>query len=241
MKAFSLPQELNIPTPFSTTPGDLFTCFDIWTKVYPSFHTSVSKLTPPLTLANVSHLSRTLEGGMQSLGHHSITFSSRKFPSSKRPVASTSSPTHTVRQPSRYFHIRGQAEGEVKQPADHSTVCWKSFKVPSLPSAPGQFLTSSSTAWYCHFLKGEVLQLLVGWKSTDIKHDSWIRTGSYSHCSSNKICVDERWQSAPLIMKDWSEFIFWQNILISCSSCRRDGKHVQPFNLNSSNALHNGG
>lgn len=66
-----------------------------------------------------------------------------------------------MRQRSRYIHILGQPEGEVKQLMDHGTLSPKSFGIPLLSSAPGQFLTSSSTAYYCHFLKGEVPRLLL--------------------------------------------------------------------------------
>lgn len=167
------------------------TCFDTWTKVYPNFHIRVGESSP--ALANVSHLSWTLEGGMQPLGHHSTSFSSRKFPSSKRPVASTSSPTYTQRRRGRYVRVRGRAESEVKQ-TGHGGVCWKTFEIPSLPSAPGQFLTSSSTAWYCHFLKGEVLQLF----STAVVPCSLITILCCNKC---------RWQSPPLVREEWCEFI----------------------------------
>lgn len=161
MKASRLLQALDIPTPllhhirWFAAP-----CFDSWTKVYPNFHIRVSGLSP--ALANVSHLSWTLEGGMQSLGHHSRSFSSRKFPSSsKRSVASASSPTHTARQRKALFSHSGTSRRRSETVNRPRTVCWKSFEIPSLPSAPGQFLTSSSTARYCHFLKGEVLLLLL--------------------------------------------------------------------------------
>lgn len=70
-------------------------CFDTWTKDYPNFRIRVIGLS---LLANVSHLSWTLEGGMQSLGHHSTSFSSRKFPSSKRRGAFTSTDTKAARK-----------------------------------------------------------------------------------------------------------------------------------------------
>lgn len=51
---------------------------------------------------------------MQSLGHHSTSFSSHNFPSSERPVASTLL-TDAQRQLGSHFHVREQATIEVEK------------------------------------------------------------------------------------------------------------------------------
>lgn len=77
---------------------------------------------------------------MQSLGHHSTSFflSQVSF-LPKRPVASTSCPTHTQTNTQRRrvgcVRVFGQDVSEVEQQSGHGTVRWKSLEIPSLPSA----------------------------------------------------------------------------------------------------------
>lgn len=125
-----------------------------------------------LTLATLAELWR--EGWMQSLGHHSTSLFCFFFFLSQvflffRAAGSIHFITDTLKSEATsplfyvfFFTFQDELEATLKQWADHSVLGEKVFGIPSEPSAPpGQFLTSSSsTAAHCHFLKGEVLQLL---------------------------------------------------------------------------------
>lgn len=91
---------------------------------------------------------------MQSLGHHSASFFSRRnFSSPERRTASTSSETLTGKGdgPAGSTAVDGpETTGNNEGTAG---LCWKSFGIPSLRSAAGQFLTRSSAT--VTFLKGK--------------------------------------------------------------------------------------
>lgn len=90
---------------------------------------------------------------MQSLGHHSASFSPRNFSSPERRTASTSPDTLTGKGDGPAGST--SVDGPEKTGNNEGTagLRWKSLGIPSLRSAAGQFLTRSSAT--VTFLKGK--------------------------------------------------------------------------------------